>query len=107
MTNTPDVVSRYYAAAADDDLDAVIACFAPEAHVLDENQHYRGTAEIRRWRETVASRFTYTTQITGTEQTSEDEYVASTHLEGDFPGGIVDLQQRFTVRDGLITELLI
>lgn len=104
---TPDVIRRYYAAASDDDLDAIIACFAPSAHVLDEDQHYRGIPEIRRWRERVASRFTYSTQVTEIEQTSEDEYVVATHLEGDFPGGVVDLKQRFTVRDGLIAQLLI
>jgi hypothetical protein len=28
-------------------------------------------------------------------------------LEGDFPGGVADLEQRFTVRDGEITRLVI
>jgi len=107
MTFAPDVISKYYAAADEGNLDAVIACFDPEAHVLDENEHYRGLVEIRRWRETVAYRFTYTTEITGTQQTSETEYTVSTHLEGDFPGGVVDLEQRFTVQGGLIVELLI
>jgi hypothetical protein len=55
----------------------------------------------------VASRYTYTTEITGITATGEDEYVVATHLEGDFPGGVVDLEQRFTVSDGLISELLI
>lgn len=107
MTTTPDAITRYYAAAANDDLDALIACFTPTAHVRDENQDYDGIAEIRRWREGVASRYTYTTEITGTEQTSADEYTITTHLEGDFPGGVVDLDQRFTVSGGLISQLLI
>ncbi len=107
MTNTPDVIGRYYAAAAADDIDAVVACFSPQAHVLDEDQHYRGVPEIRRWRESVASRYTYTSEITAVEQVSDDEYVVATHLEGDFPGGVVDLEQKFTVSGELITELLI
>lgn len=34
-------------------------------------------------------------------------YVAVQHLEGDFPGGTVDLRYRFTLRDGLIAGLAI
>jgi ketosteroid isomerase-like protein len=107
MTTTPDVISRYYDAAAAGELDALIACFQIDAHVLDEGQHFHGVEAIRGWREGLASRFTYTTTITGTEQTSPDRYVVSTHLEGDFPGGVVDLEQAFTVSDDLIAELLI
>lgn len=107
MTTTPDVITRYYAAAANGDLDALLNCFTPEAHVLDENQHYQGITEIRRWREGVASRYTYTTEIIGTSKASDDEYVVATHLEGDFPGGVVDLEQRFTVSGGLISDLVI
>jgi hypothetical protein len=29
------------------------------------------------------------------------------HLEGDFPGGVADLHFRFTLRDGLISRLVI
>jgi hypothetical protein len=34
-------------------------------------------------------------------------YVAVHHLEGDFPGGVVDLRFRFTLREGRIAELVI
>ena len=107
MTALPDVISAYYDAAARGDLDDVIACFAPTAQVVDENQSYHGVAEIRRWRETGASRFSYTTEITGSEHAGADQYVVMTHLEGDFPGGVVDLAQRFTVTGDRISELLI
>ncbi len=107
MTTTPDAIARYYAAAANGDLAALLDCFTPEAHVLDEGQHYRGIPAIRRWRESVASRYTYTTEINGIKPAADDEYVVTTHLEGDFPGGVVDLEQRFTVTGGLISELLI
>ncbi len=107
MTTTPDVIARYYASAAEGDLDALLDCFTPQAHVFDEGQHHHGLAEVRRWRERVASRYTYTTEITGTRQTTDDEYVVATHLEGDFPGGVVDLEQKFTVSGDLISELLI
>ncbi|MCB0896577.1 MAG: nuclear transport factor 2 family protein [Nocardioidaceae bacterium] len=107
MTTTPDVIARYYTAAAAGDIDTLLDCFAADAHVLDEGRDYHGVAEIRRWRESVASRFTYTTEITKAEETGDGGYVVSTHLEGDFPGGVVDLDQRFTLVDGLIVDLAI
>ncbi len=39
--------------------------------------------------------------------TSDDEFLVSTHLEGDFPGGVVDLDQRFTLAGGRISGLFI
>lgn len=107
MATIPDVISRYYAAAASRDLDTLIGCFTTDAHVLDEGHDYHGVAEIRAWRESLASQFTYTTEINGAEQTGDREYLVSTHLEGDFPGGVVDLDQRFTLADGLISDLSI
>jgi hypothetical protein len=35
----------------------------------------------------------------------DDRYVVFTTLTGNFPGGSVDLANRFTVRDGLIAQL--
>jgi hypothetical protein len=52
---------------------------------------------IRAWRENVASVYEYTTDLVGVEAAGEGEYVARVHLEGNFPGGIVDLRYRFTV----------
>ena len=107
VTTTPDVITRYYAASEAGDIDALIGCFTPHAHVLDEGHDYHGVVEIRSWRESLASRFTYTTEITGAEQSGDGEYLVHTHLEGDFPGGVVDLDQRFTLADGLISDLSI
>ena len=107
MTTIPHVITRYYVAGAAGDLDTLIGCFAADAHVLDEGHDYHGVAEIRSWREGLASQFTYTTEITKADQTGEREYLVATHLEGDFPGGVVDLDQRFTLADGLISDLSI
>lgn len=107
MTTLPDVISRYYAASSSGDVEALLACFSPDAHVRDEGRDYFGSDAIRGWRAGVATRYTYTTEITDTEQIDDDTTVVSTHLEGDFPGGVVDLEQRFSVAEGLITDLVI
>ncbi len=37
----------------------------------------------------------------------DSHYDARHHLEGNFPGGVVDLHFRFTLRDGQIARLVI
>ncbi|WP_405071977.1 hypothetical protein OG558_22060 [Kribbella sp. NBC_01510] len=35
----------------------------------------------------------------------DTQYVVTNHLEGDFPGGVVDIIYRFTLANDLITRL--
>ena len=107
MSATPDVITRYLRAADEQDLDALAACFAEEGSVVDEGETHVGREAIREWREGTVAQWTYTTTVTGTERVGDDRYDVTVHLEGDFPGGEVDLTQAFTVRDGLIGRLLI
>ncbi|MFK0263624.1 hypothetical protein ACIQU1_20125 [Streptomyces angustmyceticus] len=45
--------------------------------------------------------------LTGAQQTDATRYIATQHLEGNFPGGSIDLRYQFTLRDGLIERLVI
>lgn len=56
---------------------------------------------------TIGSEFTYTIQMTGSTKIDDNRYDVMHHLEGNFPGGQVDLHFRFTLRDGLIAQLII
>ncbi len=103
--STPDVVSCYLTAQAARDFDALVTLFADDAIVIDEGKTMRGTKEIRAWRENVASVYEYTTDLVGVEAAGEGEYVARVHLEGNFPGGTVDLRYRFNVDGDSIRRL--
>lgn len=83
----------------------LLRAFAPDATVTDEGRTYRGHDEIRHWRETAASEYTYIVELTHAEQLDENHWVLTHHLEGNFPGGVVDLLYRFTLADGLIAAL--
>jgi ketosteroid isomerase-like protein len=112
MTNPlPPIISRYFTAADDGDTDALIGCFTPDAVVTDEGASRQGHAEIRQWREDVATAYEYTLEILGTEPAGEQGglqwHDVLTHLEGSFPGGTVDLTYRFGLLDGRIAELRI
>jgi hypothetical protein len=68
---------------------------------------YHGTACIHTWLDGSAGECTYTIELIGAEKIDDEHYTAINHLEGDFPGGVVDLHFRFTFRDGRIARLVI
>ncbi len=105
----PTIISDYMAASDGGNVDAIIVCFADEAVVVDEDQEWRDRPRIREWRERVATAYEYTVEIRGTVPRGQvdglERHDVSTHLEGNFPGGTVDLTNRFTLRDGHIARL--
>src|SRR5689334_2103103 len=105
----PAVISGYLAASDRGDAEAIVRCFAQDTVVVDEGQEWRGTAAIRRWRATVATAYDYTVQVTGAKAVGEvdgvERHDVYLHLEGNFPGGEVDLTDRFALRDGRIARL--
>lgn len=55
--------------------------------VVDEGQTWRGISEIRAWQEGPTSRYQYTTQVSGTDRTGENEYLVSGSLRATSPVG--------------------
>jgi len=103
----PDAVSRYFATDARRDPDALIELFTDNAVVVDERQTMEGRDAIRAWRvEGAASKYTYTTEITGSERLELNHWVVSARLTGNFPGETVDLRFDFTL-DGTRIERLV
>jgi ketosteroid isomerase-like protein len=103
----PDVITTYLAAHQVRDLDPALACYTEDAVVVDDGNTYRGKREIRDWLARAASEYTYTTELVATERVDDDHYVATHHLEGDFPGGTADLRFQFALRDNRIAGLVI
>ncbi|MFG3590117.1 nuclear transport factor 2 family protein [Streptomyces sp. NPDC047990] len=103
----PEVISRYLDAHRVRDTAGALAAFRPDATVTDDGRTYRGAEAIATWLTRAASEYTYTIELTGAQQTGADRYTATHHLEGDFPGGRVDLHYRFTLDEGRIESLVI
>jgi ketosteroid isomerase-like protein len=99
------VITRYFAADARRDIDALVVLFTKEAVVVDEGQTYHGTSEIRGWQDGAASRYQYTTEVIGSERIGEESYLVTGRLTGNFPGGTAELKWRFTVQGDLISRL--
>ena len=73
----------------------------------DQGQTFTGTAAVLDFLHHQGGEFTYTTELLGGRRIDETHWVVVNRLEGDFPGGVADLDYRFTLADGLITELVI
>jgi hypothetical protein len=106
-TPLPQVVSRYFELDGVRDIDAIISLFADNATVIDEGERRHGTTEIRAWQTGPASKYTYTTKIMDAKELSQNHYLVTGRLTGNFPGGTADLNWDFTVADERIIQLVI
>lgn len=88
--NLPTPVTAYFIA---DELDgeAVAQCFTDNAVVKDEGHVYNGRAAIKKWKEDVATKYTYTCEPLACEH-KEENVVVTCRLTGNFPGSQVDLR---------------
>ena len=75
--------------------------------VADDGQEYQGSEEIRGWLATAASEYTFTRTLVRAVALAPGRWLVVNHLEGNFPGGVVDLRYEFAFTDGLIFELVI
>jgi len=106
----PDIVTSFLRMASSDDpadAEAIAACFTEDAEVTDEGETRRGRVAIRQWWRGPATAYRYTVQGRGSLARGDGCYVLFVRLSGNFPGGVVDLAYRFTVRDGLVSKLVI
>lgn len=74
--------------------DKVEALFSPDAVVSDQGETHRGLGEIRTWIDESIHLFTTTLTFLGAREV-DGMVGASYRLEGDFPGGVADLEYQF------------
>jgi hypothetical protein len=105
--NLPATITSYLAAHQARDVETALTTFAPDAVVRDEGHTHRGRNAIRDWLAGAATEYTFTTELIGASQVDAERYDVRQRLEGDFPGGVVDLHYRFTLRGPAVSELVI
>jgi hypothetical protein len=103
----PAVVRRYFELDPYRDVELFVALFSDDATVVDERETRHGTDEIRAWREGPATKYRYTTEVFGIEESGPDRYLVTGRLTGNFPGESADLRWDFTVSDEHISRLVI
>lgn len=103
----PTVLAEHLDAHAAHEIERELLCYAADAVVTDDGRTYRGTEQIRAWLGRAASEYSYTSELTAVRQDAPDRWTATHHLEGDFPGGTVDLHYHYVLRDARVSELVI
>ena len=104
-TDAPAVVDQYFERLLSGDVEGLLALFTDNATVIDEGRTWHGIGKIREWRTGVASKWEYTTTITGGASTGDDSYRVTARLDGNFPGNTVDLNFDFTLENDRISRL--
>ena len=107
LQNLPSVITGYLDASQEGDLEAALRGFGVDATVVDEGKTHEGTKAIRSWMSRSATEYTYTVEPVAVVSANPDFYDVLQHLEGNFPGGQVDLHFRFTLSQGSIKKLVI
>jgi hypothetical protein len=103
----PEVIASYLPALQARDAGTAISAFAVDAEVTDEGRTYRGLDDIRTWLINGGSEYTYTTDFVDAHRIGAAHFDVVQHLEGNFPGGSVDLHYRFDLDGTYITRLTI
>lgn len=103
----PNTIRSYLAAHAARDAGRAVQAFHPDAVVVDQGQTFRGTDAVLDFLRSAGAEFSYTTELVDATRVDDEHWVTTSHLEGDFPGGVADLTYRFTVDGDRITELTI
>ncbi len=92
----PSTLQRYFDAQNRHDIDAMVACFAPDAVLLDEGRDFIGTEAIRSWMEETSGK--YRIEIRPLETSREgDRTIVVTRVAGAFDGSPTNLTYRFGI----------
>ena len=104
----PQPIAAFFQAKNDHDVDAVIACFTPNATVFDEGENQKATGQdaIRKWMEGTIANYKLSTDVMKCAD-GDGETVVTALVTGDFPGSPISFDYFFTLKDGKIDALRI
>lgn len=100
----PPPIAAYVTANANLDAEGMLAAFANDAVVFDEQERHVGKADILAWIQsaTIASRAVFTPDMW---RHQEGGVVVEGPTSGDFPGSPIRFTFRFTLENGAIAAL--
>lgn len=103
----PEVIATYQRAHDGRDTEAALATFGPAATVEDDGQTYEGTERIRAGSTARPASSPTSARSPAWKPSAKVRRSCATTWRATSPGGQVDLQYRFRVDAGLITNLVI
>jgi ketosteroid isomerase-like protein len=106
LTAVPAVIESYFKASNADDIDNLVACFAPDATVADESRTHRGTDGIKAWAIDVRKKYDFKAEVLRVVK-SGGVTVVTAKVSGTFPGSPVNLDFKFSLNGNRIESLAI
>ena len=101
----PDVLRRYFEAQNNHNIEAMVACFAPDAAVRDEGRDIVGTDAIRAWKKDTSAKYHITAEPIES-RVEKGRTIVIVKVSGTFDGSPANLTYRFGfVGDGRIGAL--
>jgi hypothetical protein len=100
------IIQKYVDASNAHNVKSILACFADEAVVRDENATRRGRIDIERWASETIEKYKFHFKPLSAEA-CENETVVSIEVSGSFPGSSVTLDYHFSVANDKISSLII
>jgi hypothetical protein len=102
--NLPIILQRYFEAQNTHDIEAMVACFAPDAVIRDEGRDIIGEEAVRAWKEETSANYRITAEPL--EYRIDAGTVIVVKVAGNFPGSPANLTYRFRFSaDGRIGSL--
>lgn len=103
----PTTVRGFLAAHVVRDADTALSFFAEDAVIVDQGESFHGREQIHAFLRDAGTEFDYTTEQIGAARVDDDHWVVTLRLEGTFPGGVAELDYRFTTHEGVVSGLVI
>ena len=101
------LLERYFEAQNRHDIDALVACFAPDAVVRDEGRDVVGSVAIRAWKKATSAKYRVTAAPLSCVVEGDCTVVVA-RVSGTFDGSPADLTYRFGFSgDGRIATLAV
>ena len=103
-TQVSATIESYFRASNAGDIEGLVACFSPDATVVDEKQTHRGAAGIRNWSIDVRKKYDFKAEVLKTTENATGAVVTA-KVSGNFPGSPVNLDFNFTLERDKIRSL--
>jgi ketosteroid isomerase-like protein len=100
------IIQSYVDASNAHDVKSILACFADDAVVRDENATRRGRNDIKHWASETIEKYKFHFKPLSAEERG-NETVVSIEVSGSFPGSPVTLDYHFSVANDKISSLII
>jgi hypothetical protein len=102
----PRPIQSYLDASNAHNVQSILACFADDAMVRDENTTHRGKIDIERWLRTTIEKYKFQFKPLSAED-RDNETIVAVQISGTFPGSPITLDYHFAIAHEKIASLII